>query len=76
MKNRRGISPVSIIFISLVFIIVWSMALANIVGEQAQLAITNGGLTGVEAFILANINLVIMFLFLTFMVAIGFATGG
>jgi hypothetical protein len=73
--NKKGLSALSIIFISLVFIIIWSMALSNIVGEFGHQAVTSNNLSGIEAFLLDNINLVILFIFVVFMIAIGFATG-
>jgi hypothetical protein len=58
------------------FIILWSLTISNIVGEFGHQAVVDNNLTGVEAFLLDNFNLVILFIFIVFMVAIGFATGG
>lgn len=74
--NKKGLSPINIIFISFVFIIIWSMAIGNIIGEFGHQAVEQNNLTGIEALLLENMNLIIMFIFVVFMIAIGFATGG
>lgn len=49
-------------FIWLMLIVfIWFVFLAGVLTTAGQDAITNGGLTGIEAFFYANLNLIIIF---------------
>lgn len=76
MNNTKGMSQITIMFYSLMFLILWALFFANTIGEFAHQAVVNGELTGIEAFILENINIVILFIFIVFIIAISFAGGG
>lgn len=54
-KAQGGI--LSFIFSLIVFIIIWSMWLGKVINEWGARAITDNSLTGVEAFLFANLNL-------------------
>ena len=56
-KAQSG--PVGLIFLVIVFIIIWAVWLGQFVTTMGQQAIQATGLTGLEAFIYANINLFI-----------------
>lgn len=71
LSNSKGLSPVTILFWSIMFIIIYSMALAPIIEAQGQLAIINGGYTGIEALFYDNLHLFVGFLFFLFIVAVG-----
>lgn len=67
--NKKGFTPLTIIFIDIFFIIMWVYFLADMFTTYGQAAITNGGLTGIEAFIWSNINAFVGFCFLILNVA-------
>lgn len=67
--NRRAISKISVIFFSLVFLILWALFFANQLTTWGQVAIVNGNLSGIEAFFYGNLNLVVGVLFFIFILA-------
>ena len=72
--NKRAISPVTIIFWSITFVIIYSMALAPIISAAGAVAVVNGGYTGIEQMFYENLNLVIIILFFIFVAAVGVVT--
>jgi hypothetical protein len=71
MKDKKGLTKISIIFFSLVFIIIWALFIGQQVAYWGHLTVINGGLTGIEAFLYDNINLLIAIIFFIFIVALG-----
>ena len=60
MNNKAQGGILAFIFLILIFIILWAVWLGDFVNTIAQQAIIDGQLTGVEAFVLSNLNLVII----------------
>lgn len=56
-KKAEGEGPIAFIFLVLVFIIVWFVWLGEWIADSGQQAIVSGGLTGIEAFFYANLNM-------------------
>ena len=56
-KAQAGI--IGFVFLVLVFIIIYFSWLGGVVSDFGQMAIVNGGLTGLEAFFFANLNAII-----------------
>lgn len=62
--NKKGQSIFTIIFIIIVFVILLGLGIAPIVNFMSGLAVSLGGLTGLEAFIIANLLLWIIIAFI------------
>jgi hypothetical protein len=74
--NNRGLS-IFTMFIWLVLIVfIWFVFLASVLTQAGNDAITNGGLTGIEGFFYANLNLIIIFVPLLLWVLAGLFTSG
>ena len=58
--NKRGTGPIGAILLFLFFIIIWFVWLGGFVAQVGQDMVTSNGLTGVEAFFIANLNVWIM----------------
>ena len=54
--NKKGHYMISLVFIVLVFIFAWVTFLGKQLSYWGQRAIVDNGLTGIEAFILSNLN--------------------
>jgi hypothetical protein len=62
MNNKKGqIIFIKFAFLLIIFIIIWALWLGKWINELGQEAITTNNLTGLEAFMLSNINLMIVF---------------
>jgi hypothetical protein len=70
-NNRKGISNISIIFYSLVFIILWALFIGEQVAYWGHACVIAGGMTGIEAFLYDNINLLLLIIFGVFILAVG-----
>ena len=68
--NRKALSKISIIFYSLIFIILWAVFIAGQLTTWGNVAIVNGGYTGIEAFFYGNLNLLVGAIFLIFTLAV------
>lgn len=75
MKNRKGLSNISIIFYYIIFVILWALFFAEQVSFWGHMAVVNGNLTGIEALLYDHVNLVIGFVSFLFVLAIA-AVGG
>lgn len=61
MKNKRGgLVIISVIFMWIMFFLVWGLWLGKFFSDRCQELITTGEYTGIEAFILANINVFVV----------------
>jgi hypothetical protein len=70
--NKKGIGPIGAVIIFLVFIAVWFIFLANMVNTAGDMAVESSGLTGIEAFLLNNLNFVVMIVCILGMMAWGY----
>jgi len=73
--NRKAISRISIIFYSLMFIIIWAMFIAGQLSLWGSVAVINGGYTGIEAFFYENLNLFVGVMFFIFILAVAIYGG-
>ncbi len=56
-KAQQG--PIGYIFLIIVFVAIWFIWIGKWIKDVGQQAIIDGGLTGVEAFFYANLNVVV-----------------
>ena len=73
--NKKAISNISIIFYTLIFIILWALFFAKQVTDWGNQAVTAGGMTGIEALLYGNINAIIAVILLIFILAMGLGGG-
>jgi len=75
MKGKQGrLWIISLFFSLVVFGVVWVMFAGKQIAGWAQRAIELNNLTGLEAFLLANLNLwVFLFMLITIIVAVSIA---
>ena len=64
-------SNISIIFYSLVFVIIWALFIAEQLTTWGNQAVVAGEMVGVEAFLYGHLNLIVGFIFLVFIIAVG-----
>jgi hypothetical protein len=76
MNKKKGMSKISIIFYSLIFIIIWALFIAEQLSTWGQVAVINGGYTGIEALFYENLNLLVGVIFLISVLAMGYYGGG
>jgi hypothetical protein len=57
MNRKAQIGVISVVFGLIVFIVLWALFFGAWVNTWAQQMITANSLTGVEAFLMANMNL-------------------
>lgn len=61
MNGKAEVGVIGFIFLFIVFAIIWFMWLGGWVAEVGAQVVATNHLTGVEAFFLTNLNMVIMF---------------
>jgi len=66
MLNNKGNTQITVVFVVLMFLILWPLFFATQLTYWGQTAIINGGLAGFEAFFFANLNAVIAFVLILF----------
>ena len=77
MFGKRGqIAILGVIFALIIFVILWALFFGAWVNTWSQQMITVNGLTGVEAFLIANMNLWIGVGVLIGAVSVAYAGGG
>ena len=69
MKGNRGQTAITILFGLIMFSILYFMFFAGFISEWCQLTITQNNLSGLEAFLLGNMNLWIIVVVLIFIFA-------
>lgn len=74
--NKRGLSIFTMFIWLILIVFIWFVFLAGVLTTAGQDAITNGGLTGIEAFFYANLNLIIIFVPLLLWALAGLFTSG
>lgn len=61
MTNRRGqVGAISAVFGLIMFWILWALVIGDLITTWSTVLITNGSLTGIEAFLASQINLFII----------------
>ena len=76
MNNKGQLGVLGWLFGLIVFVLIWAFFLGKFINDWASQSITENGITGFNAFLLANMNLWIA-LFLILAVGIGYyAFGG
>jgi len=58
---KKAQTSITLVFFLIVALIIWAMFAAPLIAAYGALTVTNGGLTGIEAFFFLNINFVIGF---------------
>jgi hypothetical protein len=74
--DKKGFGRISIIFFSLVFVMLWALFFAPIISFWGHQIVVNGGYSGVEALGFNNINFIIGLVFFAFIMFVGFGGGG
>ena len=74
--NNRGLTIFTLFIWVLLIVFLWFVFIAGILTQAGQDAITNGNLTGVEAFFYANLNLFVMFVPILLWILAGLYSGG
>jgi len=69
--NNKGLSKISLVFFAVVFVILWALFFGSQLTQWGNVAIINGGYSGIEAFFYGNLNLVVGCIFLISMLALG-----
>lgn len=65
LKDRKGQASIfTIVFIIIVFVIILALALAPFITTTTSIAVTNGSLTGLEAFLIDNFILWVILIFI------------
>ena len=68
MNNRGQTGIVGAVFALIMFVIIWALWLGSWINEWAERLVVDNSLTGIEAFLAANINLwVILGVMVSFM---------
>ena len=75
MNKKAFINPISIIIAYLIFLALFFLKFAEILNNLAQHGIALNNLVGLEAFLLANINLWVFLLSLITVIAGVYVTG-
>jgi hypothetical protein len=68
LVNKKGQSPLTILFIVGVFITFWAFFLGKFLADAGAALVTQNNLTGIEAFIASNLNLWVGIALLIFIV--------
>ena len=72
--NKAGqLGIISFVFLLILFMIIWAVWLGGYINAQAQQWIATAGATGLEAFLIANLNL---WIFLILLIVIVWAMFG
>ena len=71
MNRKAQAGPLALILMFILFVILWALWLGSFIQEWGARMITDNGLTGVEAFAVANLNL---WIFLGLLISIAWAT--
>jgi len=73
--NKKALTNISIIFFSLIFLILWALFFAEQVATWGHAAAVAGEMVGIEALLYNNINLIIAVIFFIFILAMGLGGG-
>lgn len=73
--NNKAFTPITMVFVVGFFLMVW-IFLADWISAVGELAVTTNNLTGLEAFIMMNLNFVIFIGLLLFIIVYSAFGGG
>lgn len=68
MNKKAQKGPIALVFLVILFIIVWYVALGKFVSDMGQLAIQESGENGFVAFCFANMNIFILVFLILFVI--------
>jgi uncharacterized membrane protein (DUF485 family) len=73
MKNKRGqvFTPITMVFLVITFVIVWALFGAKFLNDSIGSAMNTGYFTGIEGFLMSNLNLFIFFALLIAIISLG-----
>ena len=73
MNNTRAqvFTPITMIFLVITFIIVWALFGAKFLNDSIGSAMNTGYFTGIEGFLLSNLNLFIFFALIIAIIVLG-----
>lgn len=74
--NKKGLTNISIIFFVIVFIILWALFFADLLSTYGAQIVNENNLTGIEALLYSNLNLIVAVILLIFILAVGLGGGG
>lgn len=57
MNRKAQQGPLAFIFLLILFVMAWALFFGEIIADWGQRAIATNGLTGIEAFLVGNLNL-------------------
>lgn len=74
--NNSGqvLTPITLIFMVIAFIIVWVLFAGKFLNDSVGMAMDTGYFTGVSAFLMSNMNLIVFIVLLASIIAVGFFT--
>ena len=70
--DKKAEGPLLVLYLAFVALVIWIFFLAGFINTWVQIGIDTHGLVGLEAFLLANLNLWIGILFTIFILAYGY----
>jgi hypothetical protein len=71
LMNRKGLSIFTLVIWVLLIVVLWFAFIGGILNQAGTDAVTNGGLTGIEALFYSNLNLFIIAIPLLFFILAG-----
>ena len=75
-KKGQNTTPITIMFLVLFFLVIWGLFLGGFINQNSAQAIADHNLSGFQAFIWANLNLIIFICLIMFILAFKFITVG
>lgn len=76
IKKKGGTTAITIMFVVLLFMVIWSLFLGGFINWNSANAINSHGLGGFEAFLWANLNLIIFVFLIIFIIAFKYIVVG
>ena len=74
--NKKGVGIIGAIMLFIVFLIMYFVWLGKFLGEIGNALIVENGITGIEAFFLANLNLTVFVIMILGMMGFAYFGGG
>lgn len=75
-KSGSATTPITIIFIVLLFLVIWGMFLGGFINMNSATAINDHGLGGFQGFLWANLNIIIFICLVIFILAFRYVVMG
>jgi len=73
--NKKALSPITAVFWFVGFLVVWIFFASEKLRYWGLQAVSLNNLTGIEAFLYSNVNLIVMFMVFIFMIVIMYVGG-